>query len=251
MVENVQEPGSAGDPDNSNAPAPEADSPESATNAATAPQAGWGNLSADEEKLVKNKGWKAPLDALKSYQELEKSAHERVALPKAGDEEALRKLDRQLGCPETIEGYELTVAENDKPFIDDFKTAALNAGLRPGQVGKLYEWYQSQNDKAAEAFNAQVEKDKEEVKAEWGNDYPKNEELMKRGFRMLGLSTDELQNIECSIGTKAFMRLGKKLGDSISEDNTKGLGGGVTKTEEMSTEDFFKEVFAQANNEGK
>ena len=93
-----------------------------------------------------------------------------------------------------------------------------------------------------------LEKDKEEIRSEWGDDYSKNEELMKRGVTVLGLSEDLLTNIEVSIGTKAFMELGKRLGEAISEDTAKGLGGGATKSEKISSIAFFDEVMAQGTN---
>lgn len=241
MTDEILEPGQ-GNPDNSSTP----ENP----NVQAPSQAGWGNLADDDAKFVENKGWKSPLDALKSYHELEKLSGSKISVPKADDAEAWRELDIQLGCPESIEGYEFEARDADKPYIDDFKKASLEAGLRPAQVNKIYDWYKNQNEKMTELFNQQVEKDKEEIQSRWGADYSKNEELMKRGFRMLELPKEQLENIEFSIGTKAFMQLGKKLGDLISEDNVKGIGGGATKTEEMSTEDFFKEIFNQSNNEG-
>ena len=212
-------------------------------------QAGWGNLGTDDAKMIKNKGWATPLDALASYRELEKSVSSRVALPKADDAEGLKKLDRLLGCPETIEGYDIKTAEVDKPFIDGFKTAALDAGLRPEQVSKLYDWYTKHNEDLTTTFNKQVEQDLDDLKTEWGAKYSENEELMKRGWRMLELDESTMSNIEYAIGTKAFMKLGKKLGDFISEDNAKGLGGGVTRDEEMSTEEYMKFIFEQNKGE--
>ena len=216
----------------------------------TKSQAGWtDNFSEAELKVVTDKGFKSPQDLLKSYQEMEKLSGNKFSIPKADDAEAWKKLDARLGCPETIEGYELKdVAQVDEPYLEDFKSAALEAGLRPNQLNHIYAWYRSNQDKMTDAFNAQVEKDKEEVRAEWGEDYSKNEELMRRGVRVLGLSEDLLTNIEVSIGTKAFMQLGKRLGDAVSEDTVKALGGGATATQEMSTEDWLKEILNQ--NEG-
>lgn len=216
----------------------------------TKSQAGWtDNFSEEDIKMVEDKGFKTPQDLMKSYREMEKLSGTKFSIPKADDAEAWKKLDTRLGCPETIEGYELKdVAQVDEPYLEDFKTAALEAGLRPNQLDKIYGWYRSNQDKMTEAFNAQVEKDKEEIRAEWGEDYSKNEELMKRGVRVLGLSEELLTNIEVSIGTKAFMQLGKRLGDAVSEDTAKALGGGATKSQEMSTEDWLKEILNQ--NEG-
>lgn len=215
----------------------------------TKSQAGWtDNFSEAELKVVADKGFKSPQDLLRSYQEMEKLSGTKFSIPKADDAEAWKKLNTRLGCPETIEGYEIKdVAQVDEPYMEGFKSAALDAGLRPNQASQLYAWYKSNQDKMTEAFNAQVEKDKEEVRSEWGDDYSKNEELMKRGVAVLGLDENLLTNIEVSIGTKAFMQLGKRLGEAISEDTAKGLGGGATKTQALSTKEFFDEILSQGS----
>lgn len=238
MIDEFIEP-ELGDSDNSDMPENQTGNTES--------QANWSDsFSEADKKMISDKGWKSPQDMFKSYQEIEKFASNKISIPKADDAEAWKKLDAKLGCPETIEGYEVKdVADVDKPFMDDFKNAALQAGMRPNQVKAMYEFYKGRQDQITEAFNAQVEKDKEAIKSEWGDDYSKNEELMRRGVAVLGLNEDLLTNIEVSIGTKAFMQLGKRLGEAISEDTAKGLGGGATKSQAISTKDFFDEILSQ------
>lgn len=241
MIDEFIEP-ELGDSDNSDMPENQTGNTES--------QANWSDsFSEADKKMISDKGWKSPQDMFKSYQEIEKFASNKISIPKADDAEAWKKLDAKLGCPETIEGYEVKdVAEVDKPFMDDFKNAALQAGMRPNQVKAMYEFYKGRQDQITEAFNAQVEKDKEAIKSEWGDDYSKNEELMRRGVAVLGLNEDLLTNIEVSIGTKAFMELGRRLGEAISEDTAKGLGGGATMSEEITTQKFFEEVMNQGTN---
>ena len=241
MDEEVIEP-ELGNSDNSDAPENQTSETES--------QANWtDSFSEADKKMISDKGWKSPQDMFKSYQEVEKFASNKISIPKADDAEAWKKLDAKLGCPETIEGYELKdVAEVDKPYLDDFKKAALQAGLRPNQVKAMYAYYKFRQDQIDEAFNAQVEKDKEAIKSEWGDDYSKNEELMRRGVTVLGFGEDLLTNIEVAIGTKAFMDLGKRLGEAISEDTAKGLGGGATISEEITTQKFFDEIMSQGAN---
>ena len=210
----------------------------------TKSQALWSDsFSEDEAKMVKDKGWKSPQDILKSYKELENLSSNKFSIPKADDAEAWKKLDAKLGCPETIEGYDIQdIADIDKPFIDAFKEAALDAGMRPSQFQKMYDCYKDRQEKLTEAFNAQVEKDKDEVRAEWGNDYSMNEEIMKRGLRLFELPEELLSNIEMAISTKEFMKLGKRIGALVSEDAAKGLGGGESMSQEMTTEDFIDEI---------
>ena len=210
----------------------------------TKSQANWSDsFSEDEAKMVKDKGWKSPQDILKSYKELENLSSNKFSIPKADDAEAWKKLDAKLGCPETIEGYDIQdIADIDKPFIDAFKEAALDAGMRPSQFQKMYDCYKDRQEKLTEAFNAQVEKDKDDVRAEWGNDYSMNEEIMKRGLRLFELPEELLSNIEMAISTKEFMKLGKRIGALVSEDAAKGLGGGESMSQEMTTEDFINEI---------
>jgi hypothetical protein len=174
---------------------------------------------------------------------LENLSSNKFSIPKADDAEAWKKLDAKLGCPETIEGYDIQdIADIDKPFIDAFKEAALDAGMRPSQFQKMYDCYKDRQEKLTEAFNAQVEKDKDDVRAEWGNDYSMNEEIMKRGLRLFELPEELLSNIEMAISTKEFMKLGKRIGALVSEDAAKGLGGGESMSQEMTTEDFINEI---------
>ena len=210
----------------------------------TKSQANWSDsFSEDEAKMVKDKGWKSPQDILKSYKELENLSSNKFSIPKADDAEAWKKLDAKLGCPDTIEGYDIQdIADIDKPFIDAFKEAALEAGMRPSQFQKMYDCYKDRQEKLTEAFNAQVEKDKDDVRAEWGNDYSMNEEIMKRGLRLFELPEELLSNIEMAISTKEFMKLGKRIGALVSEDAAKGLGGGESMSQEMTTEDFINEI---------
>lgn len=235
MTDEVKEP-EVGASDNSSMP--------ENSDVETKSQANWSDsFSEDEAKMVKDKGWKSPQDILKSYKELENLSSNKFSIPKADDAEAWKKLDAKLGCPETIEGYDIQdIADIDKPFIDAFKEAALEAGMRPSQFQKMYDCYKDRQEKLTEAFNAQVEKDKDDVRAEWGNDYSMNEEIMKRGLRLFELPEELLSNIEMAISTKEFMKLGKRIGALVSEDAAKGLGGGESMSQEMTTEDFIDEI---------
>ena len=63
-------------------------------------QAGWGELSAEEQAYLDNKGFKSPADLLRSYRELERAFSSKVTLPKDGDKKGLDKLYSRLGMPE-------------------------------------------------------------------------------------------------------------------------------------------------------
>ncbi len=237
MANENSEPGQ-GNPDNSTMP----ETPP----AYASSQSVWGNLSEDDKATIGNKGFKTPADLLKSYTELEKSSSNKFSIPKDDDEQAWGKLYTKLGKPEDISGYTLEVADADKAYADGFKSACLQAGLNNKQIAGIYNWYQDNQSKMTEKFNQQAESDKEAVKELWGNDYDKNTEIMKQGFRAMNLEQSVLENIEIAMGTKAFMLLGKHFGDMISPDMAKGLNNqGTTPPAEMSTSEYFKELFSK------
>lgn len=215
MTDENLEPGLGEDnPDNSLTPE---------TKETQTPQSLWGELSAEQKDFLGKKGFKMPADAIKSYIELEKQAGSKFSIPEDGDKEALAKIYKKLGKPEDISGYELETADSDKSQIDDFKSACLENNILPAQAKGIYEWYRQVQDKQVEAFNKLAQKEIEEVKQEWGADYDKNHEIMARGLKMLELTKEQHECLETALGSKGYMLLGKRIGDSISEGAYPGL----------------------------
>lgn len=234
------EPGTGG-PDNSF-------KPDNETQKSEAPsQSLWGELSEDDKAVISNKGFKAPADLLKSYQELEKSSSSRFSIPKDDDEQGWRKLYAKLGMPDDISGYDLNLKKEDAAYGDAFKKACLDAGLNNKQVVSIYKWYTDNQNRLDDAFNQKSQAEQEEVKNLWGTDYDANMEIMKRGFKVLDLPPEYLENIEIAIGSKNFMLLGKHIGDLISEDTAAGLNAKGIQSREMSTEAYLAELFAKAS----
>ena len=155
--------------------------------------------------------------------ELEKQASGKFSIPEDGDAEALAKIYKKLGRPDDVAGYDLKdIADIDKSKIDDFKAVCLKNNLLPAQAAGLYNWYKENQNKMVEEFNKLAAKEIEEVREEWGADFDRNSEIMKRGFRAAELSKEQLESLETALGSKAFMQMGKRLGDLISEKAFRG-----------------------------
>ena len=242
MSEENLEPGLGADnPDNSGAPE---------TKTGSQPQSLWGELSDEQKSVLSKKGLKNPADAVKSYMELEKQASGKFSIPEDGDAEALAKIYKKLGRPDDVAGYDLKdIADIDKSKIDDFKAVCLKNNLLPAQAAGLYNWYKENQNKMVEEFNKLAAKEIEEVREEWGADFDRNSEIMKRGFRAAELSKEQLESLETALGSKAFMQMGKRLGDLISEKGVPGLKNGK-EADDDDYEAACEQEFREAQKKG-
>ncbi len=213
-----------------------------------AAQAGWGELSVEEEAYLGKKGFKNPAELLKSYRELERGFSSRVALPKNGDKEAMDKLYSKLGMPQDCEGFDIEFADEDKAIGESFKKACLENNILPQSAKGLYEWYV----KSRAEFGAKADKEWEEnslreiddVRKEWGAQAPRNMELMKRGVRLFTGDDDEVvAGIEQAVGTRRMMEVFLKLGEAISEDNPVSFGRGGKRNDSWNAVEYFKQMF--------
>ena len=229
------EPGSAVEPDNSTQPQINQGEPSSQSN--------WEGFSEADKTYISDKGFKTPADILESYRNAEKALGTKISIPKDEDKEAWEKLYTKLGRPETADKYDI---EADESIKADVQKLLFANGLSQKQGAELVKSYNAlvaqQKDAFDKAFEEKSKQEKEAVIAEWGDNAAKNNELMTRGAKLLGLDDDLLNNIEVSIGTKNFMQAMKKLGEAISEDNA-ALGNKTPNSNQpMSFEEFYKQL---------
>ena len=86
------------------------------------------------------------------------------------------EVDRRLGRPDNVEGYELKMelpdgVEQNEAMVGSFKEAALDAGLRPGQAQKLLDWYNNEMGSAVQADGAANETRMADTQAELTREY--------------------------------------------------------------------------------
>ena len=153
-------------------------------------QAGWGELSAEEQAYLDNKGFKSPADLLRSYRELERAFSSKVTLPKDGDKKGLDKLYSRLGMPEDSAGFDIRFADEDKEDGEAFKQVCLKNHILPQSAQALYDWYvqhrQELLERGEQSWAESSRREMEELKRDWGVQAERKFELMKRGLRLKG-----------------------------------------------------------------
>ena len=157
-------------------------------------------LNEDNRRLVENKGWKSPDEALKSYSELDEYRGRSVALP--GDDatdEDWRAFRHKLGTPKAAEAYEFEGNEGaDEAALQSLKGIFLEVGLDQRQAGALYGRLSESYAQSAQAQQAAVAEARQNAMGEakmalidaWGNEdgsaFKRNMEAARRAVTELG-----------------------------------------------------------------
>lgn len=185
-------------------------------------------FTAEQKDFVANKGWKAPADAITSFQNLEKM----VGLDKAGrtvvwpkdenDADGWKTVYSKLGVPEDPSGYKIPDAMKEDPLISKFAEVAHAAHLTPAGFEQIVTQMQkvaSEMDAAEKAQSKEASvKELEKLKAEWGNDFDQNSEFARRFLLEAGWDDARIAKYEETFGTAAmlkdFHQWGSKMGEA-------------------------------------
>lgn len=193
-------------------------------------------LAPDLRQLVTTKGWKSPVDALTSYQQLETTlGRDKVALPgKDAKPEDWAAVWNKLGRPESPDKYDLSAfkapegmpwnADGQKVMVGKMHELGLNQqqvqGMLTAYAGLQGEaWQGAQAGAAKAAETAQVE-----LRKEWGADFDRQMDLANRAVReAFGGDLEAAKQIKLADGTflldnPALARAMAKMGATISED---------------------------------
>lgn len=190
---------------------------------------------------VQNKGWASPLEAVRSYQNLEKllgadRAGRTVVLPdeKASPED-MGKFYERLGRPAEPAGYNLKIPEVGGS--KDFATAAAakfhELGLSTKQGEALAEWWNSQSEgiKASQeaAQAAKFQEDDQALRKEWGAAFDQNLLKARTFVQGMGFKADMIDQLQAAWGHKATMEFFHNLGGRMGEaDFVSGQPQGFT-----------------------
>lgn len=188
----------------------------------------WDKLSPDYKTTVTAKGWdklsgdEARDAVLGSYVNLLKIAGDKenaIVLPKPdASPEDYAAFTKALGVPEKPDAYEIKQPENiDPAVINDAKSWLHEAGIAPIQAQKLIDAVAKSEQAKAEAFNAQSQRDMNELAAEWGTKFDDNAEIARRAAKAAGLDGNQFQQIEMAIGTKNLLTMFHKFGLNMLE----------------------------------
>lgn len=206
------------------APPPPGEPPAGTPSAPTPPAAPtWLEGMADEDKaLIETKGFKTPADAIKALR----------------DGEAANK------PPETPEGYELPVPQGEDPAFSKAVAPLMHkAGLSPTQAKVLAEgWNEMQAAERATAATNQanaerehtalLERQKGELKREWGEAFDANSEHVRRawtsGAAAAGIPAEQMEaavdTLGKAIGFPQAIKMFAFYGQHFAEDTAHGLG---------------------------
>lgn len=187
-------------------------------------------LPPDMQTFVQAKGFKDPGAVLESYRNLEKlhglPPERLLKLPeKADDAEAMNQIFSRLGRPDKPEGYDnLALPEKGDPkFLEFAKTMFHGANLTKAQAAvlttKWNEYMGTQQSAIAETQKAEVVKETNALKQEWGHAYEQNLKIADDAASKLGLGSADLDKIKNSIGLAATAKFIHGLSTRLGEGN--------------------------------
>ena len=185
--------------------------------------------SLKDEALVKQLSKFQKLgDLAKGYANLEKKLGNSVNIPgeDATDEER-KAFYQKLGVPESAEGYSI---KDEKAA--NFLSLAYNNNLTDSQAKAIYDGLAQIGAEAAKASAEQIKamamNTDKVLKEEWGQEYSKNLEYLKRGIadyggNTLGAKLKASGLLYDADIVKMFASLGRANAESVA--TTKGAGG--------------------------
>lgn len=162
-----------------------------------------------------------------------------VRIPKADAPEAeVKAYWGRIGVPLEAKDYDLSAVklsdgkDLDAAFADTLRDALLNGRVpkdRAGEVaGRLVKFEEAKAAAAASERTAKLEVERAQLKADWKQDYDGNLYVAKQGAKALGLTPEQVGELEGLIGYKAIMTAMHRVG-SLGKEASFITGGGDNK----------------------
>lgn len=191
--------------------------------------------------LVNERKWAGPKDLIESYRNLEKLTgvppEQIVKLPKGNDPAEWGAVYDRMGRPKAPADYKLPVPEGQGgEFAAEAATWFHELGLSQAQGTKLAEKWNGKiaeaTKKQTEAYQAEVKKQDDALKVEWGAEHPANVQIAKNAARTFGLDEATIGKLEQAMGFagvhKLLYTIGSKLGEADFAGGEGGKGGSMT-----------------------
>lgn len=198
--------------------------------------------------FVQTKGFKDPEILADSYRQLEKligvPKDQILKLPTDFNTPEGEAVFQRLGKPEKPEGYNIEVPKDatpaDKEFMDWAKNTFHKSNMTSDQAKNLLgEWnsfQQAAAKKQLEAIETQNKTEYDTLKSQWGNAYDQKLEVGKAAAKEFGLTQEQIQGIQNTVGYEKTMKLfhdiGSKLGETpfVQGNGKNGFGAMDTET---------------------
>lgn len=193
--------------------------------------------SEDMTAYAKNKGWKAPMDLLTSYQQLEKHmgtpADRLLRLPDfdKAEKAEMDQFFNKLGRPADPKGYEIPVPDGvPADFAEAARIKMHELGLTARQAKELAAWNNEQGAamqaKQKEAYSQTIEQENLALRKEWGDAYDQEMGAARNAAKALGINAEQIDKLEGSLGFAGLMKMMSNIGHRIGEDKFVDGGSG-------------------------
>jgi len=143
----------------------------------------------------------AALDGLIAAQQRIRSGELRAPFPDKGTDEEKATWRKENGLPEAPDKYDLkfdngfVIGEDDKPIVDAFLKEAHEANMTPSQVKGAVAWFFAQRqvemEQLQEADRASTREAEDALRAEWGQEYRPNMNLIQG---LLDMAPEEVRD---------------------------------------------------------
>lgn len=218
------------------------------------PAVDWTSSFNEEQKgFITNKGFKEPVNLLDSYRNSEKLIHQLrgtgsdriIGLPEKDDAPEWKDVHYKLGVPKEAKEYQFEVPKEhgDEKFVDWARSTMHKLNIpRKAAEGLVKEWNQyvgSRHSETTAARQAEIDKQANTLKTEWGSAYDQNLKLAQTAAKEFGFTAEVIDQLENSMGYagvhKLMHTLGSKIGEHQFQDGGKGgMGGNLTPGQAQS-----------------
>lgn len=193
-----------------------------------------GFSDADLRGFVETKGFKTPEEVVKSYKNLESHMgvppERLLKLPAEADSPEWVGIRAKLGfeVPNSPDDYQLPVNDGlDTDYAKQVSQWLHEAGIPKSMALKLAEkqnaYIDARTKEAIEQANRRAETEIADLRSQWGNKYDASVELARRASRELvplsGMTQEDLQEMENSIGTAKFLKLWANIGSKTQGES--------------------------------
>jgi hypothetical protein len=223
--------------------------------AASAP---WhGAADPDAVAYVTAKGWKAPADVIKSYQNAEKligrDPNSLLVMPKEGDEAGFNDFYTKLGRPADAKGYDMKVNSDGLSLDPGYSEWAAGTFHKLGLSKKQGEaLLASHNDYmrstlAAQAkdYDLNVQADRTALQTEWRGGFERMMGAAQGAVRALDIPAEAIDGIERALGYAGTMKLFATIGGKLGEDKFVSADGKSAGFGNSMTPDEARQQLAQ------
>ncbi len=151
---------------------------------------------------------------------------------------------RKTGASTNLADYKIPEGYEKAPAIAKFREEAVKMGMPARMFDGVMNFIKTSAEASDQAelaqFEAQAERETNEIKSEWGKDYDRKRELGRRAAQTFVEHTDakdletKLNMLEGALGTKGFYKLWAAIGEGIAEDRfiagdgSGAMSGGMT-----------------------